>query len=292
MSALYANGFPTPRPIDHSRHIVVMSRIKGSPISQIRSGRMTDPQTVFLQSIALLSKLASHGLIHCDFNEFNLMLTEESNTLILIDFPQMVSTSHPNAEDLFERDLNGIVKFFATKMRFTPAIDVLPSFAGIIASEELTNNFTSVLSNLLQESGFSSLDNELLVSYITNNSAAQYENEDDMEEESASGVLSSEVELDSSGCIVQDNIQIDQPFVSSSTEAADAPLVEGEEEEGAGEELEVEIEEHADAARARSIREKVFQSRKGVENMSRKGSRNATKKRNKYGRVVKISVDF
>ena len=47
--------------------------------------------------MTLLVKLASHGLIHCDFNEFNIMI-DEDDTPTLIDFPQMVSTSHPDAK--------------------------------------------------------------------------------------------------------------------------------------------------------------------------------------------------
>lgn len=42
--------------------------------------------------------LARHGLIHGDFNEFNLILDETGPSFTLIDFPQMVSTSHENAE--------------------------------------------------------------------------------------------------------------------------------------------------------------------------------------------------
>ena len=45
----------------------------------------------------LIVRLARAGLIHGDFNEFNLLVTE-NNEPILIDFPQMVSTSHRNAE--------------------------------------------------------------------------------------------------------------------------------------------------------------------------------------------------
>eukprot|EP01043_Picozoa_sp_COSAG02_P024265 COSAG02_NODE_1322_length_13259_cov_71.269985_2_plen_39_part_00 len=37
------------------------------------------------------------GLIHSDFNEFNLMVDEEQ-TVTVIDFPQMVSISHRNAK--------------------------------------------------------------------------------------------------------------------------------------------------------------------------------------------------
>ena len=56
--------------------------------------------------------LARHGLIHGDFNEFNLILDEESQSLTLIDFPQMVSTSHENAELYFDRDVECVARFF------------------------------------------------------------------------------------------------------------------------------------------------------------------------------------
>ena len=39
---------------------------------------------------------AEHGLVHGDFNEFNLMANEEEE-ITVIDFPQMTSTTHPNA---------------------------------------------------------------------------------------------------------------------------------------------------------------------------------------------------
>ena len=46
----------------------------------------------------MLVDLAEHGLIHGDFNEYNMLIDDDLN-LTLIDFPQMVSTSHDNAEE-------------------------------------------------------------------------------------------------------------------------------------------------------------------------------------------------
>ena len=34
----------------------------------------------------------------------------------LIDFPQMVSTKHPNGKELYERDVNCLIKFFSNKL--------------------------------------------------------------------------------------------------------------------------------------------------------------------------------
>jgi len=46
----------------------------------------------------LIVRFARAGLIHGDFNEFNILITRETGEAVVIDFPQMVSTSHPNAE--------------------------------------------------------------------------------------------------------------------------------------------------------------------------------------------------
>ena len=65
----------------------------------------------------MLVKFASYGLIHGDFNEFNLMVDEEMK-LYAIDFPQMVSTKHKEANFYFERDQNCIQILFKRKFGF------------------------------------------------------------------------------------------------------------------------------------------------------------------------------
>lgn len=119
MKALFAHNFPVPTPIDHNRHVVVMSRVRGYPMAQIKSGKLEFANIIFDKCMNILRSLAEHGLIHCDFNEFNLMLDDDGN-VTLIDFPQMVSTGHINADELLERDINGLVKFFAMKMKYVP----------------------------------------------------------------------------------------------------------------------------------------------------------------------------
>jgi len=57
--------------------------------------------------MGLIIKLAEHGLVHGDFNEFNLMISDDE-VITMIDFPQMVSTSHINAKFYFERDVKCI----------------------------------------------------------------------------------------------------------------------------------------------------------------------------------------
>lgn len=46
----------------------------------------------------LILQLGNNGVIHGDFNEFNILLKKENNQPVIIDFPQMVSIHHENAE--------------------------------------------------------------------------------------------------------------------------------------------------------------------------------------------------
>lgn len=48
--------------------------------------------------MSIVVRLAEYGLVHCDFNEFNIMIGEDGK-ITMIDFPQMISTSHPNASE-------------------------------------------------------------------------------------------------------------------------------------------------------------------------------------------------
>ena len=45
---------------------------------------------------------------------------DEESKITLIDFPQMVSTSHANAEELFDRDADCITRFFSKRLGFVP----------------------------------------------------------------------------------------------------------------------------------------------------------------------------
>ena len=140
MKALKAEGFPVPEPISQSRHTVLMSLIDAFPMRQISS--VPDPALLYAELMAMLLRLAQHGLIHGDFNEFNILIKEEvvprtneegeeipakegeeeeeeiKLVPVLIDFPQMVSMEHKNAEMYFDRDVACIKRFFERRYNF------------------------------------------------------------------------------------------------------------------------------------------------------------------------------
>jgi RIO kinase 2 len=140
MTALRENGFPVPEPLAQSRHTIVMSLIDAFPMRQISS--VPDPASLYAELISMILRLAQYGLIHGDFNEFNILIKEETKkdeeakpdsesitlTPILIDFPQMVSVDHANAEYYFDRDVDCIKRFFDRRFHFT-SDEKGPSFA-------------------------------------------------------------------------------------------------------------------------------------------------------------------
>ncbi|KAI8468269.1 MAG: RIO1 family-domain-containing protein [Monoraphidium minutum] len=109
MKALGDHGFPVPRAVDHNRHAVLMSMLDAQPLVQLRE--LEDPRAAYATCMSLLYRLAAKGLVHCDFNEFNLMISRSGDEdLTMIDFPQMVSVGHANAQELFDRDVDCIVR--------------------------------------------------------------------------------------------------------------------------------------------------------------------------------------
>jgi len=89
--------------------------------------QVDSPSDLYATLMDILVTLARDGLIHGDFNEFNILIEEkfdedgERVQLIptIIDFPQMVSIDHANAEYYFDRDVACIKRFFDRRFGFT-----------------------------------------------------------------------------------------------------------------------------------------------------------------------------
>jgi RIO kinase 2 len=56
------------------------------------------PEKLYSTLMGIIVRFAQAGLIHGDFNEFNILVHRETGDPVIIDFPQMVSTLHENAE--------------------------------------------------------------------------------------------------------------------------------------------------------------------------------------------------
>ncbi|KAK7302055.1 hypothetical protein RJT34_12934 [Clitoria ternatea] len=159
MKALETHGFPVPNAVEHNRHCVVMSLIQGYPLVQVR--QLQNPEIVFETIIGIVVRLAEHGLIHCDFNEFNIMIDDDEK-ITMIDFPQMVSVSHRNAQMYFDRDVECIFKFFRKRfnLSFQESLDDIDS-----SDEGRDESGKPCFSVIERSAGF--LDRELAASGFT-----------------------------------------------------------------------------------------------------------------------------
>ncbi|ORX97324.1 RIO1-domain-containing protein [Basidiobolus meristosporus CBS 931.73] len=117
MKVLKENGFNVPTPIDQNRHCIVMEYLDAFPLRSV--DEVLDPGKLYSDLMNLIVKLARYGLIHGDFNEFNLMIKKNGNP-ILIDFPQMV-LDFPCERRMvvyFDRDVECIRDFFRRRYRY------------------------------------------------------------------------------------------------------------------------------------------------------------------------------
>lgn len=207
MKALRENGFSVPEPIAQNRHTIVMGLIDAFPLRQI--AKVADPAKLYSELMNMILELARFGLIHGDFNEFNILIKEEEDpdakgkapvseeeedenlllTPVLIDFPQMVSVDHANAEMYFDRDVECIKRYFRRKFKFV-SDKKGPTFAE--ARKLLIKNPGKRLDVEVEASGFSRKMAKELEAYMQEVGATgdgegskntDDENEDDDEEE-------------------------------------------------------------------------------------------------------------
>ncbi|XP_058731290.1 uncharacterized protein LOC131603058 [Vicia villosa] len=170
MKALETHGFPVPNALEHNRHCVIMSLVQGYPLVQVK--QLQNPDTVFETIIGIVIRLAEHGLIHCDFNEFNIMIDDEEK-ITVIDFPQMVSVSHRNAKMYFDRDVECIFKFFRKRFNLTfqenkddnDDSDEERDVADKLCFSEIDRS-AGFLDKELAASGFSRKDEEVIQRFI------------------------------------------------------------------------------------------------------------------------------
>lgn len=149
MKALHDNDFPVPRPVDFNRHCIIMELMDAYPLYQAKD--LKNPCMVYGECMDLLLRLAGLGFVHCDFNEFNLMITD-SDEIKVIDFPQMVSIEHENAQMYFDRDVQCIRDFFRRKYGFESRH--YPKFKDIVRTHNLDEEVTASGFTKDQDSSF------------------------------------------------------------------------------------------------------------------------------------------
>ena len=136
------------------RRVVIILTYKSRQVSEHPS-----PGSLYSTLMDLIVRFAHAGLIHGDFNEFNVLIHRVTGEPIVIDFPQMVSTRHANAEFYFNRDVECIKTFFSRRFGYQSML--WPRFSRTIKEGE-EDNESFRLDVVVAASGFGRKDQEEL----------------------------------------------------------------------------------------------------------------------------------
>ena len=118
MKGLYSHGFAVPRPYGYNRHAIIMEYVPSYPLNKVEE--IKDKNVVYHKMMDFIYKLGENGLIHGDFNEFNILLNiNKPDEIVVIDFPQMISINHPEAQNYFKRDVQCVKNYFLKKFNLT-----------------------------------------------------------------------------------------------------------------------------------------------------------------------------
>lgn len=109
---LYRHEVAVPEPIDWNRHVVVTGFVEG--IELFKLPELTEPLEILKKIFEEVRKAYHAGIIHGDLSEYNIMVTRDEE-IVIFDWPQWISASHPSAYYYLKRDLTNVVEFFRRK---------------------------------------------------------------------------------------------------------------------------------------------------------------------------------
>ncbi|KAI0721279.1 RIO1-domain-containing protein [Cerioporus squamosus] len=164
MKVLHEHHFPVPRPVDQARHCILMEFIDAYPLRQVAD--LPSPGALYSELMDMIVRFARAGLIHGDFNEFNILIRRDTGEPVVIDFPQMVSTSHKNAEWYFNRDVECIRRFFRRRFRYES--NIYPRFRSINSEKSTDGSEEWHLDLVVCASGYDKGEHKILEEYMDN----------------------------------------------------------------------------------------------------------------------------
>ncbi|MHA1984831.1 MAG: RIO1 family regulatory kinase/ATPase domain-containing protein [Candidatus Hodarchaeales archaeon] len=103
-----------------NRHCIVMEYIEGVELSTLRRLDPRYLQDLFEKIYDSIRDLSKIGFIHGDLSPYNILVTydpiTDSYSPFIIDWPQAISTNHPNAKDTLFLDISNIFNFFGKRI--------------------------------------------------------------------------------------------------------------------------------------------------------------------------------
>jgi RIO kinase 1 len=102
-----------PEPYGYFRNVLVMELIgtDGMPTPPLQESVVTDPGKLYAELLVQIRRMVVDArLVHGDLSPYNVLLHEQHP--VLIDVAQSISTTHPQARALLERDVRNFARYF------------------------------------------------------------------------------------------------------------------------------------------------------------------------------------
>jgi len=105
-----------PKPIAWNRHTIVMEFIDGVELIELTDTDLTKEEALEVLNKVLeeYKKIVEFGIIHSDMSLYNIVLKSNGDILI-IDWPQYLTSAFPDARYYLERDLQVLLNSFKKK---------------------------------------------------------------------------------------------------------------------------------------------------------------------------------
>ncbi len=109
-----------PEPIAYNRHVIVTGLIEGDELANVAD--ISEPAPVLEEVLENVRKAYQLGVVHADLSEHN-VIVKPIGEVIIIDWPQWVPASHARADELLERDVHNVLKYFRRKFGLKRSLD-------------------------------------------------------------------------------------------------------------------------------------------------------------------------
>lgn len=141
LSTIFDAGGHVPEPVAVNRHVVVMRYIDG--VEAYRA-ELADAKPIAEDVLKTIEIALDNGIIHGDLTPYNIIVGDRA---YVIDWPQWVPATHPNAEEILSRDLSYLDRYFS---RYGIHIDS-DSILDILRNKKYKIiNIDNILSNVLK----------------------------------------------------------------------------------------------------------------------------------------------
>jgi RIO kinase 1 len=113
LTQLRAADVRVPQPFACFRNVLVMEfiGIEGLPAPPMQEVVLQDPEAVYTDLTTQLQRMVAKAhLVHGDLSPYNVLVLEDRP--VIIDVAQAISTDHPHARELLQRDATNFARYF------------------------------------------------------------------------------------------------------------------------------------------------------------------------------------